>query len=116
MCAGAIYWSGIKHVVYALPQAELKKLAGTESGSFTPPPTPPPRLPTYLSTCTGPHSSTFSLPCREVFSAGSLPVEVEGPFLVEEAKVPHVGYWTGGDAAHTNGPLVVKEKEEEEGV
>jgi tRNA(Arg) A34 adenosine deaminase TadA len=75
MCAGSIYWSGIGHVVYALPETELLKIAG-----------PP----------------TFSLPCREVFVRGSLPVKVEGPFLVEEAKKVHEGFWDG--KAHVNGP------------
>lgn len=75
MCAGSIYWSGIGHVVYALPETELLKIAG-----------PP----------------TFSLPCRAVFVRGSLPVRVEGPFLVEEAKKVHEGFWDG--RAHVNGP------------
>lgn len=73
MCAGAIYWSGCGHVVYALPEVELKKLAG---------------------------EPTFSLPCEEVFARGSLPVRVEGPFLVEEAKRVHDGFWE----THVNGP------------
>lgn len=75
MCAGAIYWSGIKTVVYALPEAELKTLAG---------------------------EPTFDLPCREVLARGSsrVPVEVRGPLLVEEAKRVHEGFWKD----HVNGP------------
>lgn len=73
MCAGAIYWSGCGHVVYALPEAELRKLAG---------------------------EPTFSLPCEQVFASGSLGVEVEGPFFVDEARAVHEGFWDG----HVNGP------------
>jgi hypothetical protein len=73
MCAGAIYWSGCGHVVYALPEDALRALAG---------------------------EPTFSLPCREVFARGSLQVVVEGPFLVEDAKKVHAGFWT----EHVNGP------------
>ena len=71
--AGAIYWSGIGHVVYALPEKELREIAG-----------PP----------------TLALPCREVLAHGTLPVLVEGPFLLEEARRVHEGFWT----AHVNGP------------
>lgn len=73
MCAGSVYWSGCGHVVYALPEEALREIAG---------------------------EPTFSLPCREVFARGSLPVKVEGPFIVEEARAVHDGFWD----AHVNGP------------
>jgi tRNA(Arg) A34 adenosine deaminase TadA len=68
MCSGAIFWSGIRRVVYALSQGGLYALAG--SGG--------PSLP---------------LSCREVFARGHPPVEVLGPALEAEAKVVHAGYW-----------------------
>ncbi len=84
MCSGAVYWSGCGAVVYALPEEELKKIAG---------------------------EPTFTLPCREVFARGSLKVRVEGPFLVEEAKAVHDGFWEG----HVNGPRRGEEEQEGEG-
>ena len=70
MCAGAIYWSGIARVVYALSEE-------------------------YLLTLTGDHpeNPTLSLPCREVFARGQRPVEVVGPLLETEAVTAHAGFW-----------------------
>lgn len=65
MCAGAIYWSGVRQVVYALSSAELAQLAGGD----------------------------FLVPCRELFARASQPVEVAGPLLTEEAIKVHEGYW-----------------------
>lgn len=66
MCAGAIYWTGIGRVVFALSQQGLGR---------------------YVE---GP---TLDLPCREVFARGSRTVVVDGPFLENEAGVVHVGFW-----------------------
>ncbi len=65
MCAGAIYWAGIRHVVYALSAQGLAELA---SGSFV-------------------------VPCRTLFSYASDPVKVEGPLLIDEARAVHSGFW-----------------------
>ena len=73
MCAGAIYWSGIGRVVYALSEAELKALTGDD-----------------------PENPTLDLPCREVFARGARPVKVLGPLLEEEAIQPHLGFWQAG--------------------
>ncbi|MFJ4288901.1 deaminase [Cupriavidus sp. NPDC089707] len=70
MCAGAVYWTGIGRVVYALPEHSLLGLTGDH-----------------------PENPTFSLPCREVFARGQRQVEVIGPVLEEEAAQPHVGFW-----------------------
>ena len=70
MCAGAIYWCGIGRVVYALSEHKLLGLTGDH-----------------------PENPTFALPCREVFARGHRPVEVAGPYLEDEAAVPHHGFW-----------------------
>ena len=65
MCVGAMYWAGIRFVVYALPGEELAKLAGPG----------------------------FLVPCRELFARASQPVEVLGPLLIDEAREVHLGFW-----------------------
>ncbi|MFF7994491.1 nucleoside deaminase [Kitasatospora xanthocidica] len=70
MCAGAIYWSGIRRVVYALSATELNAIAGVD-----------------------PDEPVLDLPCRQVFAAGGNTVEASGPHLYEEAAAPHTGYW-----------------------
>ncbi|MGS0743062.1 nucleoside deaminase [Glaciimonas sp. GG7] len=70
MCAGAIYWTGIGRVVYALSEHTLLGLTGDH-----------------------PENPTFSLPCREVFARGQRLVEVVGPVLEDEAARPHEGFW-----------------------
>ncbi len=75
MCAGAIYWTGIGRVVYALSQESLHKLTGSEEN-----PTP--------------QNSILDLPCSEVFARGQRPTVVEGPFIEAEAAEVHKGFWT----------------------
>lgn len=70
MCAGAVYWTGIGRVVYALSESALLGLTGDH-----------------------PENPTFSLPCREVFAHGQRSVDVLGPMLEDEAAVPHAGFW-----------------------
>ena len=70
MCAGAIYWTGIGRVVYALSEHTLLGLTGDH-----------------------PENPTFSLPCREVFARGQRQVDVVGPVLEDEAAKPHNGFW-----------------------
>ena len=71
MCAGAVYWSGISRVVYALSEERLLELTGNH-----------------------PENPTLSLPCREVFARGQRRIEVIGPALEDEAAAAHVGFWT----------------------
>ncbi len=71
MCAGAVYWSGIGRVVYALSEASLKLLTGDD-----------------------PENPTLDLPCRELFARGQRPVAVEGPFDIPGAADVHEGFWT----------------------
>lgn len=70
MCAGAVYWTGIGRVVYALSEHTLLGLTGDH-----------------------PENPTFSLPCREVFARGQRKVEVVGPLIEDEAAAPHRGFW-----------------------
>jgi tRNA(Arg) A34 adenosine deaminase TadA len=70
MCAGAIYWSGIGRVVYALSAERLYRLTGHDPGD-----------------------EPLVLPCREVFARGARAVEVAGPALEAEAEAIHRGFW-----------------------
>jgi tRNA(Arg) A34 adenosine deaminase TadA len=65
MCAGKMYWAGIRSLVYALPAADLAGLAGRR----------------------------FLVPCRELFAKASETVHVGGPVLINEAREVHVGFW-----------------------
>ena len=71
MCSGAIYWSAIGQVVYALAESGLAELTGPD-----------------------PENPTLSLPCREVFARGQRPVAVLGPFDLPEALAVHDGFWS----------------------
>lgn len=70
MCAGAIYWSGIGRVVYALGEDQLLALTGANE-----------------------ENPTMALPCRQVFAAGQRPVDIAGPLLAEQAAAVHTGFW-----------------------
>jgi tRNA(Arg) A34 adenosine deaminase TadA len=65
MCAAAMFWAGIRHVVYAWPTQALAELT---TGSFV-------------------------VPCRDLFSHAKPAVKVEGPFLIVEARKVHLGFW-----------------------
>ncbi|WP_301153809.1 nucleoside deaminase [Metapseudomonas otitidis] len=71
MCAGAVYWTGVGRVVYALSEHSLLGLTGAH-----------------------PENPTFALPCREVFARGQRAIEVRGPMLEAEAASAHEGFWT----------------------
>ena len=70
MCAGAIYWSGIGSVVFALAETALHELTGDD-----------------------PENPTLALPCREVFAAGRRAISVLGPFDLRQAREVHEGFW-----------------------
>jgi tRNA(Arg) A34 adenosine deaminase TadA len=65
MCAGKMYWAGIRTVVFGLSSKELAVLAGAD----------------------------FLIPCQELFARAIEPVVVIGPLLEDEARSVHVGYW-----------------------
>jgi tRNA(Arg) A34 adenosine deaminase TadA len=71
MCAGAIYWSGIARVVYALGSDTLAAMVEGLS-----------------------EESTLRLPCRDVFARGGRRVEVSGPHLLEEGAAVHEAFWS----------------------
>jgi hypothetical protein len=70
MCSGAIHWSRIGRVVYALSEEGLYDIVG-------------------------PSPENLLLPCREVFGHSGLPVRVDGPCdeLEAEARALHAGLW-----------------------
>lgn len=70
MCAGAIYWSQIGRVVYALSEIDLYAIIG-------------------------PSPEHLLLPCREVFAHSKRNIEVLGPVsaLEVEARAVHNGFW-----------------------
>lgn len=70
MCAGATYWAGIGRLVFGFSEASLRAMTGAH-----------------------PWNPTLALPCRELFARGSRRIEVIGPYLEEEAAVPHQGFW-----------------------
>ena len=65
MCAGKMYWAGIRSVVYGLSSEELAILAGPQ----------------------------FLVPCRDLFVRASEAVTVVAPILLDEARAVHVGFW-----------------------
>lgn len=72
MCSGAIYWSHIGRVLYALSQGRFyHHVEGAER-----------------------HGS-LELSCREVLRTGARHVEVVGPSMEELAAQVHAGFWTG---------------------
>lgn len=70
MCAGAIFWSGIRRVVFGLDAVRLRSYRQMHAGA-----------------------ADLRLSCREVFAASPEAFEVLGPALVEEATAPHDAFW-----------------------
>ncbi|MEX1333816.1 MAG: nucleoside deaminase [Candidatus Limnocylindrales bacterium] len=70
MCSGAIYWSGIGRVVYALPEARLGEFTGAD-----------------------PENPTMHLSARAVLGAGQREIVVEGPADLPEAADVHADFW-----------------------
>jgi tRNA(Arg) A34 adenosine deaminase TadA len=70
MCAGAIFWSGIGRVIFAMRERLMGEMAERNPAGFF-----------------------LNLPCREVFAHGGREIEVIGPLLEEEAQKAHVGFW-----------------------
>ncbi|WOK07914.1 nucleoside deaminase [Imperialibacter roseus] len=66
MCTSAIFWSGIKKLVFGMSKASFYDLMGRSN-------------PNYV----------FEMPCRELFDKGGRKVEVVGPFLDEEVALLH---------------------------
>ena len=71
MCAGAIHWSQLGRVVYALSEEDLYAIAG-----YAP--------------------EQLRLPCREVFARSGRPVQVDdsASALAAEARAVHEDFWS----------------------
>lgn len=68
MCTGAIFWAGIRTVVFGLSAARLNEQAGSVD--------------------------TPDIPCAEVFErSNTADFAVIGPILEEEALHSHIGFW-----------------------
>lgn len=72
MCSGSMYWGGINRLVYGMSEADLLEYTGGHQ---------------LNPTMTG-------VGCRAVLQSGHREVEVEGPFLIDEASVIHRTYWS----------------------
>lgn len=67
MCSGAIYWLGVRRVVFACSAEKLGEIA----------------------------KSPFVVPCREIFNRAVDKTEVIGPLLEQEAAKLHEIFWRG---------------------
>ena len=74
MCAGKMYWAGIRSIVYALSAEELAAMAGRD----------------------------FLIPCAELFARAAEPVTITGPLLLNEAREVHLGFWPRAAARGQN--------------
>lgn len=70
MCAGAIFWSNIRRVVFGLDAVSLRTFRATQAGA-----------------------GDVVLSCRDVFAAAPHAIETVGPALVDEALAPHRAFW-----------------------
>ncbi len=70
MCAGAIFWSGIRRVVFGIDAVALRVFRGE------------------LAT-----QRDAELSCREVFAASPHAIRCIGPVLDQEAAAVHQGFW-----------------------
>ncbi|QSQ13193.1 nucleoside deaminase [Myxococcus landrumensis] len=68
MCAGAIFWGGVRRVVFALSSAQFGAMVGPGAGGLL-------------------------MSSREVLERGSVPTQVEGPVELQEARDVHAGFW-----------------------
>jgi tRNA(Arg) A34 adenosine deaminase TadA len=66
MCTGAIFWSGIRRVVFSFPALDLGAMADDK----------------------------FCGPCRQLFERAEQKTEVVGPILADEGRQVHLGFWT----------------------
>ena len=71
MCVGAMFWAGVKHVVYGLSATSLNQLA------------------------TAPHKEPFgfTITAQELGGASSPAMSFEGPCLENLALAAHEGFW-----------------------
>lgn len=72
MCAGSVYWVGVRRVVYGLDIPTLDSIVGEDPRNLTP-----------------------HIRAEAVLSGGKFDIVLEGPALLQEAKSVHTGYWGG---------------------
>jgi tRNA(Arg) A34 adenosine deaminase TadA len=77
MCAGAIFWAGIRRVVFGLGTARLHECMGRLRAGDA-------------------RAARLDVPCRGIFAAARPLVEVIGPVFQAEAQEVHRGYWHTG--------------------
>ena len=70
MCAGAIFWSNIRRVVFGIDAERLRAFRGERQ-----------------------EQRDAELSCRDVFEASPHAIECIGPALIEESSAPHRGAW-----------------------
>jgi len=70
MCAGAIFWSGIRRVVFGIDAVALRAFRATQA-----------------------QAGDVAMSCRDVFAAAPHAIETLGPALADEAAVPHHHFW-----------------------
>ncbi len=70
MCAGAMYWTGVGRLVYALSETKLYQMTGAN-----------------------PENPTMHLECREVLARGQRSIEILGPALEDIAATVHADFW-----------------------
>ncbi|MGE0564896.1 MAG: nucleoside deaminase [Pseudolabrys sp.] len=70
MCAGALFWAGVRRIVFGLSGERLRRMAGEQPGN-----------------------PMLFLASRTVFAAGQRPTEIIGPLLEDEAAALHDGIW-----------------------
>lgn len=66
MCTGAIFWSGIRRLVFSVPALDLGEMSGDR----------------------------FCGPCGALFDRADERTEVVGPVLADEGRQVHLGFWT----------------------
>ncbi len=76
MCAGSVYWVGVRRVVYGLDIPSLDEIVGMNPKNLTP-----------------------HLRAEPVLSGGKFAITLEGPALLDEARAVHHGYWHADDEA-----------------
>jgi len=67
MCTGAIYWAGIRNIVFGCSAAKLGEIAG----------------------------AAFVVPCKDLLEFGQQHTLITGPVLEEQAAAMHQKFWPG---------------------
>jgi tRNA(Arg) A34 adenosine deaminase TadA len=70
MCAGAIFWSNIRRVVFGIDAVGLRVFRATQADA-----------------------GDVVMSCRDVFAAAPHRIDTIGPALVDEAAAPHRAFW-----------------------